>query len=89
MQGLGFIVQITGMIYHDLRKVLDKCNLSMRDVVNELKGIKISKERGIWKIRNSTKQKKEICEKIGITLSVTIKNEFVYLKTLKVVIKSG
>ena len=41
MQGLGFIVQITGMIYHNLRKVLDEHNLSMRDVINELKGLKI------------------------------------------------
>lgn len=72
MQGLGFIVQITGMIYHDLRKVLDEHNLSMKDVINELKGIKISKERGKWKVRNSTKQKKEICEKIGIRLPTTI-----------------
>ena len=72
MQGLGFIVQIAGMIYHDLRIVLDEVNLSLRDVINELKGIKMSKERARWMIRNNTKSKREICEKLNLSIPVSV-----------------
>ena len=72
MQGLGFIVQIAGMIYHDLRMALDKKNLSLRDVINELKGIKMSKERARWMIRNNTKAKREICEKLDLVIPVSV-----------------
>lgn len=72
MQGLGFIVQIAGMIYHDLRQVMDEANLSLRDVINELKGIKMSKERTRWMIRNNTKSKKKICEKLDLTIPVSV-----------------
>lgn len=68
MQGLGFIVHVAGMIYHDLRKVTDSKNLHLRDVMNELKGIKASKERGRWVVRNDTKHKRDICEQLGLLL---------------------
>ena len=72
LQGLGFIVQIAGMIYHDLRKALDGVNLSLRDVINELKGIKMSKERSRWMIRNNTKTKRDICEKLNLSIPISV-----------------
>lgn len=68
MQGLSFIVHVAGMIYHDLRKVTDPKKLRLRDVMNELKGIKASKERGRWVVRNDTKHKRDVCEQLGLLL---------------------
>ena len=68
-QGLGFIVQIAGMIFHDLQKLLKDKNLSVKDTMFTLKGLKVIKERDRYMVRNDNKQRKQLCEKIGLNLS--------------------
>ena len=67
-QGLGFIVQICGMIYHDLKEVVDKHNFSMKETMFILKGLKLVKERNRYVVRNDNKERRELCEKIGLDL---------------------
>lgn len=69
MQGLGFILQICGLIYHDIQKVLKGKGLSVKDTLFSLKGIKLVKERARYAVRNDNKQRKELCENLGLNLS--------------------
>ena len=69
MQGVGFIVQIAGMIFHDLQRILKEKNLSVKDTMFTLKGLKVIKERDRYVVRNDNKQRKLLCEKIGLNLS--------------------
>lgn len=68
-QGLGFIVQVCGMIYHDLKSVTDKHNLSMKETMRLLDGLKLTKERGRYLARNDNKERRELCETLGLNLS--------------------
>ncbi len=68
-QGLGFIVQISGMIFHDIQKRLMEKNLSVKDTMFMLKGLKIIKERNRYVVRNDNKQRRQLCEKLGLNLS--------------------
>ena len=69
MQGLGFIVQIAGMIFHDIQKRLKEKNLSVKDVVFLLKGLKLIKERSRYVVRNENKERRHLCEVIGLNTS--------------------
>lgn len=68
-QGLGFIVQVSGMIFHDIQKALREKNLTVRDTMFTLKGLKIIKERGRYVVRNDNKQRRKLCEELGLNLS--------------------
>ena len=68
-QGLGFIVQVAGMIFHDLQKKLSEKGLSVKDTMFTLKGLKIIKERDRYVVRNDNKQRRQLCEKLGLNLS--------------------
>lgn len=63
-------MQIAGMIFHDLKDVTDKNNISLTDAMLLLKGIKIVRERKRWMIRNVNKERRKMCEKLGLTLPV-------------------
>ena len=67
-QGLSFIIQIAGMIYHELKELADQHNYSVKTVMRALKGIKLSKEKNIWKIKNVVKSKRLIAEELDINL---------------------
>ena len=69
-QGLAFIVQISGMIFHDIQKKLKEQNLSVKDTMFMLKGLKIIKERNRYVVRNDNKQRRQLCEKLGLNLSM-------------------
>lgn len=56
MQGLSFIMQIAGMIFHDLKDITDKNNISLTNAMLLLKGIKMVRERKHWMIRNVNKE---------------------------------
>ena len=71
-QGLAFIIQIAGMIYHELKDVADQHNLSVKTVMKALKGIKLSKEKNFWKIKNAVKPKRVIAENLGVNLAPSI-----------------
>lgn len=68
-QGLGFIVQVAGMIFHDIQKRLKKENLSVKDTMFLLKGLKLIRERDRYVVRNDNKQRRQLCEKLGLNLS--------------------
>ena len=69
MQGLSFIVQISAMIFHDLQKALKENGLTVKDTMFTMKGLKIIKERERYVVRNDNKQRRQLCEKIGLNLS--------------------
>jgi len=68
MQGLSFIVSITGMIYHDIKAVADEAKLRVKDDMHEMGKLKMVYEGNKWLIRNNIKSVREICEKTGFTL---------------------
>ena len=68
-QGLGFIVHVSGMIFHDLQRKLAEKGLSVKDTLFTLKGLKVIKERSRYTVRNDNKQRRQLCEKLGLNLS--------------------
>ena len=68
-QGLGFIVHVSGMIFHDLQRKLAEKGLSVKDTLFTLKGLKVIKERNRYTVRNDNKQRRQLCEKLGLNLS--------------------
>ena len=69
MQGLGFIVQISGMIFHDIQINLSKYNLSVKDTMFLLKGLKLIKERNRYIVRNENNERRQLCEMINLNTS--------------------
>ena len=69
MQGLSFVIQVAGMIYHELKEIAGKHNESLKTAMRILKGLKLSKDRDVWKLKNATKEKIGLAEKIGISLA--------------------
>lgn len=69
IQGLGFIIQISGMIFHDLQRKLFEKGLSVKDTMFTLKGLKVIKERDRYIVRNDNKQRRQLCEKLELNLS--------------------
>ena len=67
-EGVGFIVHVAGMIYHDLRSELKKYNYSVREVMDALSGLKAVKEHSKWAIRNNNKARQTIADKIGFEI---------------------
>lgn len=72
MQGLSFIMQIAGMIFHDLKNVTDKANMSFKNTILLLKGIKAVRERNRWMIRNINKERRIICESINLHTPIVL-----------------
>jgi len=71
-QGLSFIIQVAGMIYHELKELTDKHNISVKTAMKTLKGIKLSKERNTWKMKNTVKSKRAIAEELKVSLKLSI-----------------
>ncbi len=67
---LTFILQIAGMIFNDLKDITDKNNISFTNAMLLLKGIKVVRERKRWMIRNVNKERRKLCEKLGLSLPV-------------------
>ena len=68
-QGLGFIVQIAGMIFHDVQKAISEKGLSVKDTLFLMKGLKLNKERDRYTVRNENKTRRELCEKFSLNPS--------------------
>ena len=68
-QGLGFIVQVAGMIFHDIQKKLKAEGLSVKEAMLILRGLKLVKERDRFVVRNYNKQRRQLCEKLGLNVS--------------------
>ena len=68
MQGLSFIVTISGMIYHDVKKVTDAANESVKEVLREMKKLKITLEGNKWVVNNKIKNVRETAKKVGFDI---------------------
>ena len=71
-QGLAFIIQVAGMVYHELKELAEKHNLSVKSAMRTLRGIKASKEKNTWKIKNAVKSKRTMAEELEVPLSPNI-----------------
>lgn len=67
-QGLSFVIQVAGMIYHELKELADQRNLSVKSAMKSLKGIMLSKEKNAWIIKNAVKPKRAMAEVLDISL---------------------
>ena len=63
-QGVGFVVQIAGNIFSDIKDELVNQNETVRNVIDEFKGIKSVKENGRWTLHNLTKSRRVLAEKL-------------------------
>ncbi len=63
-QGIGFIVQIAGCIFSEMKKSLINQNETVRYVMDEFRGIKSVNEKGRWTLHNITKSRRSLAEKL-------------------------
>ena len=68
MQGLSFVVTVAGMIYHDIKKIADKSNLSVKEIMRELKKLKIILNGNRWVVENKIKSVRETASKVGFDI---------------------
>ena len=67
-QGVGFIVQIAGSIFSEIKASLVDQNETVKDVIDEFRGIKAINERGRWLPCNLTKPRRELANKVGFSV---------------------
>lgn len=68
MQGLSFIVTVSGLIYHDIKKVAEESKMSVKEIMREMKKLKISLEGDKWIVQNKIKSVRETAAKIGFDI---------------------
>ena len=68
MQSLSFIVTIAGMIYHDVKKIADESKLSVKEIMREMKKLKITLNGNKWVVENKIKGVREVAGKIGFDI---------------------
>ncbi len=55
MQGLSFVVTIAGMIYHNVKEITDEAELSLKEIMREMKKLIISHNGNKRLIENKIK----------------------------------
>ena len=68
MQGLSFIVTVAGMIYHDIKKIADESKLSVKEIMREMKKLKITLNGNKWVVENKIKSVREVASKVGFDI---------------------
>lgn len=68
MQGLSFIVTIAGMIYHDIKKIADESKLSVKEIMREMKKLKITLNGNKWVVENKIKSVRDVAAKVGFDI---------------------
>ena len=68
MQGLSFIVTIAGMIYHDVKKIADESKLSVKEIMREMKKLKISLNGDKCVVENKIKSVRDVAAKVGFDI---------------------
>ena len=63
-QGVGFVVHIAECIFSEIKKELAEHDETVKNAIEELKGIKSVKENGRWTIRNLTKPRKTLADQL-------------------------
>ena len=77
MQGLSFIVTIAGMIYHDIKKVADESKLSVKEIMREMKKLKITLNGNKWVVENKIKSVRDVATKVGFDIPKYLPDETV------------
>ncbi len=77
MQGLSFIVTIAGMIYYDVKSVADESKLSVKEIMREMKKLKIVLSGNKWIVENKIKSVRETAEKVGFDIPKYLPNKAV------------
>lgn len=72
MQGLGFIMQIAGMIFHDIKDNVEAHGLPYKNTMSLIKGLKLVRERNRWMVRNVNKERRSLCDKLGVPLPSSV-----------------
>lgn len=75
MQGLGFIIQVAGVIYHDIKEYVEACGLSYKNTMSLVKGLKLVRERNRWMVRNANKERHSLCDRLGVSLPASVDME--------------
>lgn len=65
-QGVGFIVQIAGDIFSEVKRSLKEENETVKNVMEEFRGIKSVKENGRWVLRNVIKPRRILADKLKL-----------------------
>ena len=73
MQGLSFIVTVSGMIYHDVKKKAEDSKLSVKETMRTMKKLKISLEGDKWVVQNKIKSVRETASKLGFKIPKYLK----------------
>ena len=68
MQGLSFIVTVAGMIYHDIKRVVDESKLSVKEIMREMKKLKITLNGNKWVVGNKIKSVRDVAAKVGFDI---------------------
>ncbi len=68
MQGLSFIVTVAGMIYHDIKRVADESKLSVKEIMREMKKLKITLNGNKWVVENKIKSVRDVAAKVGFDI---------------------
>ena len=75
MQGLSFIVTVAGIIYHDVKKKAKEAKLSVKEIMKEMKKLKISLEGDKWVVQNKIKSIRETAAKVGFDIPKYLKED--------------
>ena len=67
-EGLGFIMQITGMIYENIRACADAAGIDLNDTINNLRSVKLFRGKHNWELKNDIKSIRDTCKKLDFVL---------------------
>ncbi len=59
---------MAGMIHNEIKGITAEQNINLKKAMKTLKGLRLSKERDNWHTKNAVKEKRELAEKLGISL---------------------
>ena len=75
MQGLSFIDTVAGIIDHDVKKKAKEAKLSVKEIMKEMKKLKISLEGDKWGVQSKIKSVRETAAKVGFDIPKYLKKE--------------
>ena len=67
-EGLGFIMQITGMIYENIKACTDIAGIDLKDAMDNLQSVKLYRGKRAWELKNDIKSIRETCKKLDFSL---------------------
>ena len=68
MQGLSFLMTVSSLIYNEIRRATEHAKISVKDILNEIKKIKMVQDGKTWNIRNNTRGVRDLCKKLDFEI---------------------